>query len=71
MAHIPPNLLTVDEAAARRGVSSGTIWRRIRSGDLQPVRILSRTLVDVAEVDRLDLRGSASFPVPLAQVDQP
>lgn len=63
MAHIPSNLLTVDEAAARRGVSTGTIWRRIRQGELRPVRILSRTLLPVDDVDRLELRGSVDAKV--------
>lgn len=49
------NFLTVEGAAARRGISVATIWRRVGLGQLRTRRVLGRTVFDVAEVDALDL----------------
>ncbi|MEN2742500.1 helix-turn-helix domain-containing protein [Microbacterium sp. X-17] len=46
-----PLLISQDEAAHRLGVSRTTIWRLIAAGDLQPVRIGSRTLVSNLSID--------------------
>ena len=46
-------LLTIEEAAARRGCSASTIWRAIKSGELKPVRVLGRVTVETASVDRM------------------
>lgn len=46
--------LTVEEAAARRGCSASTIWRRIRQGDLTPERYFGRVVVRVSDVDAMD-----------------
>lgn len=47
--------VTLEAAAARRGVSIATIWRRAALGQLHPRRVLGRTVVDAMEVDSLDL----------------
>jgi len=47
--------LTIEGAAARRGCSAATIWRRIKKGELQVRRILGRTVLSVEEVDRLKM----------------
>jgi excisionase family DNA binding protein len=44
---------SIDDAAARLGVSVSTIWRLIRSGQLRTVKILGRTLVPESELQRL------------------
>ena len=49
------NFCTLEEAAARRGCSRATIWRRIQSGDLTGRRVLGRLLVRVEEVDLLEI----------------
>lgn len=45
--------LTIEEAAARRGCSASTIWRRAQRGELTLRRELGRTVVSAAEVDAL------------------
>lgn len=45
--------VTVEEAAAREGVSASTIWRRIKAGELRKFTHLGRTLVAISDVDRM------------------
>jgi len=47
------NALTLEAAAARKGCSVATIWRRARSGELQLHRMLGRVVVDTHDVDKL------------------
>lgn len=47
------HLLTIAQAAARRGCSTSTIWRRIADGELKTHRRFGRTLVCADDVDRL------------------
>jgi len=47
--------LTIEEAAARRGCSAATIWRRAKRGELTLERDRGRTVVSVAEVDALEI----------------
>lgn len=49
----PPALLSIDEAMVRLGVSRGTIYRLIESGELADRRIGRRRLIVRASVDRL------------------
>lgn len=59
MHRIPlANLVTIEEAAARRGCSAATIWRRARRGELHLQRLFGRTVVDLAEVDALVMPAS-------------
>lgn len=53
-----PQLASQDEAAYRLGVSRTTIWRLIAAGEIQPVRIGSRTLVSNKSVDEFVARQS-------------
>src|ERR1700686_4994486 len=46
-------VLTIEQAAARRGCSASTIWRRVRAGELQPRRFLGRVVFDATKVDAL------------------
>jgi excisionase family DNA binding protein len=48
-----PLLHSIWAAASRLGVSESTIWRLIRQGKLQPTRILGRTLLSEAELQRI------------------
>ena len=43
----------VEEAAVRLGCSPATVWRLARAGRLTKVRLLGRTVFDVAEIERL------------------
>ena len=58
-------LLTIEEAAHRRGCSAATIWRRIAAGELTPRRVLSRIVLAVEEVDGL------TIPAPRRQKHAP
>ncbi len=40
-----PSLVSVDEAGASLGVSASTVWRMIRRGDLDSVRMGGRRLI--------------------------
>jgi hypothetical protein len=48
-----PLLHTVRGSAKRLGVSESTVWRLPRAKKLKPTRILGRTLVADAELQRL------------------
>jgi len=50
---MPRKQITIEEAAARRGCSASTIWRAIARGALKATRLLGRTVVLAADVDRL------------------
>jgi len=60
------DFMTVDEAAARLGCSSATIWRRIADGRLPAYRLLGRTVVREEDVDRLEIPcgGARRYAVP-------
>jgi excisionase family DNA binding protein len=48
-------MLTVEEAAARLGISRATAWRRIRSGELPAVQLggpRSAVRIDPRELER-------------------
>jgi len=45
--------LSPEEAAARLGVSSSTLWRMVRRGDLKPVKVLGRTRFRVEDIEKL------------------
>jgi len=53
MRHTQVQGLTIEEAAARRGCSASTIWRRAKRGELRLRRIYGRTVVSTTEVDAL------------------
>jgi len=58
----PTELLTIEEAAARRGCSAATVWRRAGRGELTLLRERGRTVVAAAEVDALRLpRGGGRW----------
>lgn len=46
-------MLTINEAAARAGVSRGTIYRWLRAGDLKRHRLRTRVRIDAVELDAL------------------
>lgn len=52
---ITKDFLTIEEAAARRGCSATTIWRRINQRELDCQRVLGRTVVYAEQVDALDI----------------
>jgi excisionase family DNA binding protein len=52
-AQAPPVLISIEEAMRRLGVSRGTIYRLIESGELVDRRIGRRRLIVAASVDRL------------------
>ena len=45
--------ITVDDFAARAGISRATAWRRVRDGSVRVVRLGGRTLVPASEVRRI------------------
>ncbi len=47
---LPPALASVSEAARRLGLSTPTIRRRIKAGELATVRIGARVLVDLSAI---------------------
>jgi excisionase family DNA binding protein len=52
--HIPPPLVTVQDAAERLGVSVNTVRRRVKSGDIPCTRIGKALRVDLTKVRPLD-----------------
>lgn len=54
----PANLITVDEAMARYGVSRGFLYCRIHDGSVTRFKIGRLTRLDVAECDRAIIRRS-------------
>jgi excisionase family DNA binding protein len=48
-----PLLYSIKDAAARLGVSESTVWRLIRQGRLRATRLLGRTLLAEAELQRI------------------
>jgi excisionase family DNA binding protein len=48
-------LLTVSEAAARKGVTKYTIYRRIRRGQLAIEKLDGKTVVDRKALDALEI----------------
>jgi predicted DNA-binding transcriptional regulator AlpA len=55
MAQTKQSVLTIEQAAARRGCSASTIWRRARRGELTLQRVLGRTVISITEVDALEM----------------
>jgi excisionase family DNA binding protein len=49
--------LTIAEAAARAGCAVTTIYRRVKRGELTLRRVLGRSVIEVAELDRLAIPG--------------
>jgi excisionase family DNA binding protein len=49
--------LTIAEAAARAGCAVTTIYRRVKAGELTLHRVLGRSVVEVAELDRVAIPG--------------
>jgi excisionase family DNA binding protein len=55
--------LTVEEAGRVLGISVSTVWRRIRSGDVQSVRRGGRRLISSRTLHRgLGRRGASDVP---------
>lgn len=48
-----PTCLTIEEAAARLGVSPSTMKRMIKSGDVHTATINKRSMVPVSELERV------------------
>jgi excisionase family DNA binding protein len=55
-----PDLLSQTEVAHRLGVSRTTVWRLVRSGDLQLIHIGRRALVPRSAVERFIEDGADS-----------
>jgi len=51
--NLPIGILTIEQAAARRGCSASTIWRRVRAGELRLQRVLGRLVAMTEDVDAL------------------
>lgn len=47
----PPLLVSQEEVGHRLGISRTTVWRLVKSGELEPVRIGSRTLISNRSID--------------------
>jgi excisionase family DNA binding protein len=52
MGHLTPRLVSIKAAAHCLGVSRGTVYNLIDSGDLRARKIRGRTLISVDELDR-------------------
>ena len=48
-----PLLHTIPRSAKRLGVSERTVWRLLRTGKLRASRVLGRTMISEAELQRL------------------
>lgn len=49
------DMLTIEEAAAARGCSASTIWRRIRRGEIACRRVLGRVVLLARDVEQLTM----------------
>lgn len=52
-APLPRLALSIDEAAEALGIGRASVYRLIQIGDLRPVKLLSRTVVPMTELQRL------------------
>jgi excisionase family DNA binding protein len=59
----PHNLLSINEACARLRCGRTTLYKLIAAGLLRTVKIGSKTLVPLAEIERIE-RDGASPPRP-------
>jgi len=60
---MPAMTITQSEAAARLSVSRWTVWRLLRDGDLEAVRIRGKTLVSARSIEGLiDRNGATRVP---------
>ena len=50
---LQPRTVSVTDAAKALGIGATTCWRMIGDGLITPVTIGGRTLVEVAEIDRV------------------
>lgn len=57
-----PYLLSQDEVGHHLAVSRTTVWRLIKGGELESVRIGSRTFIPKASIDEFILRHSSGRP---------
>lgn len=55
-----PRAVCVAEAAAAMGIGTTTAWRMIGEGLIDTVKLGGRTLVEVAEIDRVIERNRRS-----------
>jgi len=55
------NVYETTEAAKLLGISYATLYRRIRAGELTPIRIAGRTLIPKSEIDRI-IAGRTLIP---------
>ena len=53
---------SIRDAAREAGVSVSTVRRRIRSGDLQTIRIGQRVLIPASEVEKLKTPSACTSP---------
>lgn len=60
----PTDVVTAEEAAARRNTSVPTIWRRAARGELHPIRYFGRTVFPLKEVDALTIGPAGRFRSP-------
>jgi excisionase family DNA binding protein len=51
-------LLNVEEARARLRIGRTMLYRLIDAGDIRPVKIGNKTLIPIAEVERLAREGA-------------
>lgn len=67
MDSAPPDLLTVNEAAARLGIGRTALYALLRTHELGFVKIGARTLIAEREIARFitaHTRGTGSPPTP-------
>jgi len=58
-----PLLLSQEEVAHRLGIGRTTIWRLVKAGELERVRIGSRTLITTRSIDTYLTRHSSTAEV--------
>ncbi len=58
MADVKPILVGITEAATMLGLGRSSIYRLINDGKLDPVRLGGRTLIRIADIERLVERAT-------------
>jgi excisionase family DNA binding protein len=53
MEKAPKRLLTVNEACSYLAISRMSLYRLIRRGEIRPVDLAGRTLIDMEDLDQL------------------
>jgi excisionase family DNA binding protein len=51
---VPPSLVNIEQAAAKLGVSTQTVWRWCKRGEIKSTRVGHRWMIDLANLRARD-----------------